>query len=439
MGDARRTAFDILNRVERDGAYSNLLLKETLAGSDLDARDAAFAHSLVSGVLERLYTLDYLLSLCLKQPLKKLKPQVLTILRMGAFQMLFMEKVPASAAVNESVGLAKKSGSAFAAGLVNAVLRSVHKNGVVCPNKDENSLEYYKVRYSYPIETVRMFIDSYGEPTAESIMESSLGRPFTYGSLNTLKTDFDGLRAVLPGTGAEIEPMVFPETAFALSYQGNVAELNTFRQGLFYVQDLSSQICAAAVAPQPGHTVLDVCAAPGGKSFHLAIAMQNKGQVIACDIHEHKIRLLEEGARRLGVEILHARLRDALSETDVLPESDRVLCDVPCSGFGVAGRKPEIKYKPLGAIAELPALQLAILKNSARFVKTGGILTYSTCTLNPAENDGVCERFLQESPLFRQVCTLPQLPNRPEGKSLTIFPHMFHSDGFFIAQFERMG
>lgn len=438
MDKVRYAAFQILNRIERDQAYSNLLLNEYFSDLDFDARDSAFLNNLVRGVLERLFALDYALSLCLKQPLKKLKPQVLTILRLGAFQILYMEKVPVSAAVNESVKLSKKTGSAFASGLINGVLRNVVRNGEVYPDKNENKIRYLSVRYSFPEKTVEMLLDAYGEEKTLDILESSLEKTTVYGRVNRLKTDFNTLKVSLAKKDIIIDEQVFPQDAFVFKSPVALSLLQEFNEGLFYIQDLSSQICAAAIAAEAGERVLDVCAAPGGKSFLLAMKMENEGTVISCDIHEHKIELIKKGASRLGLENINTLLRDALSKEDDLPLADHVLCDVPCSGFGVVGRKPEIKYKSLDSLEGLPEIQLEILKNSSRFVKAGGSLTYSTCTLNPKENEDVCREFLTLSPEFKQLKVLPQLEGRGGEKSLNIFPSMFSSDGFFIAQFERI-
>ncbi len=420
----RQTAFRVLHRIEHDRAYSNLALDAELKQSG-GGGSAAFVTALVYGVTERKITLDYILSDFLKQPIKKLRPEVLTILRMGVYQIRFMDKIPVSAAVNESVKLAKKNGCAYASGLVNSVLRKVAAGKTVYP--DESDFEnYLSIRYSCPPSLVSHYIRDYGTADAEGILASSLGTAETVVRVNTLKTDAAALRALLKAEGIESENGKAEHTLI-LKGGGALEATEAYKQGLFHVQDTASALCVSSLSPQPGETVADVCAAPGGKTFTIAQQMQNHGKIFAFDLYAHRVRLIADGAQRLGISIINAQRHDA---SEPFPGSigtaDRVLCDVPCSGLGTIRRKPEIRYKDLAFIDNLTHLQYNILINASKIVKTGGVLVYSTCTLNRAENDAVCDRFLAEHPDF---CKLDDYR--------TLMPHKDGTDGFFFARFGR--
>lgn len=437
MKKARQIAFEALNKIERDKSYSNLTLDSILYSANLSKAEGSLVSALVYGVLERTITLDYCLSRQLKQPLKKLKPQVLTALRIGTYQLLFMDKIPHSAAVNESVILVKLNGCAFASGLTNAVLRAVARDGIVLPDESDK-LEFYSVKYSFPKWLIKLWIESYGEENAVGIMESCAGRPPLTVRVNTLKTTLNQLVSALSGDGITATNVDGIENALNLEKCGSVEQLLAFKDGLFHVQDGASQLCAAALDAKPGDTVLDLCSAPGGKAFTCAQRMQNKGRIIACDIHSHRLALIKEGANRLGVEIIDVKRCDAAAFGGDMPQADRVLCDVPCSGLGIVRRKPEIRFKNAAEIEKLPELQLAILSNAARYVKMGGRLVYSTCALNPKENEEVCARFLAKYDDFSAVDISELAPNAySKDSTLTLMPHITNTDGFFIAVFER--
>ena len=436
MKNARQTAFDILSKIQKDSSYSNLTIDSFLASVCFDEVDSAFVSALVYGVLESSFTLDYQLAANLKQPLKKLKPQVLTVLRLGAYQLLFMDKVPESAAVNESVKLIKANCCSFASGLVNAVLRNVAKKGLCLPDESDKTF-YYSVKYSFPQELVKFWIKSYGEENTVGIMESCSGRPPLIVRANTLKVTADELTSTLKNEGIESKSSVVTDS-LELGKCGSVERLKSFADGLFHVQDAASQFCIAALDPQPGETILDLCAAPGGKSFTVAERMNNTGKIIACDIHNHRLDLIKSGAARLGITNIECIVNDAAVYNENLPMADRVLCDVPCSGLGIVRRKPEIRCKPLDTLKELPPVQGKILDTASRYVKNGGTLVYSTCALNPKENENVCKSFLESHPDFKS-----KLPSFAcEGMFIrdgfiTLMPHINGTDGFFIAVFER--
>ena len=416
----RQLALDTLIKVIQDTSYSNIAVQHALKDEKLKPVDKGFYTALVYGVLERKITLDYQLSLYLKKPLKKLHPTVYTILLLGAYQILYMEKVPIHAAVNESVKLSKKNKVGFASGMINAVLRKIEKNGIKYP--ESKNMEFnYSVIYSCPGPLVNLFIKSYGLEDALKIMESGLKVPPVSVRVNTVKTDTESLMKTLSLEGVEAKKHDVIEDALILKDTGSVTELESFKKGLFHVQDISSQFCCAALDPKPGETIVDVCAAPGGKTFTIAERMEGKGTVYSFDLYDQRVKLINDGAKRLGLANVKACVQDASKEEETSIVADRVLCDVPCSGLGIIGRKPEIRFKDFSEIDNLPDLQYAILCNSIRYLRNDGILVYSTCTLNPKENIEVCERFVREHPSFEIK------------ESRTLLPHKDNCDGFFVA------
>ncbi len=434
----RQKAFEILLKIHISDAYSNLVLDTYLQKDNLDSRDRAFVSALVYGVCERQLTLDYNLSHYLKQPIKKLKPEVLVALRMGAYQLLFMDKIPHSAAINESVNLVKANKSAFASGLVNAVLRNISRNGLKLP--DEKDDKYFSVKYSCPQWLVDMWSDAYGNENAESILRCSLGEVPIYIRVNTLKTDADSLISLLKEEGVDAEKCDSMNDALVLRKQGSVENLQAFRNGLFHVQDLSSQLCCKVLDAKPGDNVLDVCSAPGGKAFTISQYMSDNGSITACDIYESRVNLISDGASRLGISCVKPCVSDATQFNEHFTKYDKVLCDAPCSGLGIVRRKPEIKYKSAQDIDKLHNLQYLILCITSKYVKNNGTLVYSTCSLNPGENVDVCRRFLSDNKDF-ELCDISDVSNFGiiQDNMLTVIPSNKDTDGFFIAKFVRKG
>lgn len=420
----RQTAFQILNRIERGNAYSNLVLDAQLKQSG-SADGSAFITALVYGVTERKITLDYILASFLRQPIKKLRPEVLTVLRMGVYQLKYMDKIPESAAVNESVKLVKKNGCAYAAGLVNSVLRKAAARETDYPDKSD-FIKYLSIRYSCPPSLVSHYIHDYGEEDAEGILASSVGAAATVLRVNTLKTDTAHLQEILEFQGIATERGMLENTLVVKS-GGAISACKAYADGLFHVQDFASAYCVQALDLQPGHIFADVCAAPGGKTFTAAQIMQNRGKIYAFDLYSQRVNLIADGARRLGISILETSVHDAAEAfTELQGQADRVLCDVPCSGLGTIRRKPEIRYKDLSFVDNLTELQYNILINTSKILKAGGIMVYSTCTLNRAENEAVCERFLEENADFERICDYR-----------TLLPHKDGTDGFFFARLRR--
>ncbi len=433
MQNFREIAFDALNKIEKDEAYSNIALDFSLSKITADTRDRAFVSSLFYGVIERKITLDYQLSLYLSKPIGKLKAEVLTLLRMGAYQILFMDRVPASAAINESVKISKKKGHSYASGLINAVLRKIDQNGLKLPS-EENYSEYMSVRYSCPEWLINKWVKEYGKDDTTAILESALGSSDIYIKVNHLKTNEDTLIELLSEEGITAEKAI-TEYCLKIDLKGkSVERLDSFKKGLFHVQDAACQLCVKALNAKEGNTIFDLCAAPGGKSYSIAENMNNIGRVLSFDIHKHRVDLIKNGAERLGLTCIEAFEGNATIFNSNLGSADAVLCDVPCSGFGIIGKKPEIKYKNPDEIKGLPALQLEILKNGANYVKKGGRLVYSTCTLSHSENQKVCKKFLEADNRFVQVKPLPEYSDE---LNLTLTPHKDKTDGFFVACFER--
>ena len=359
---ARQIAFEILLKIEKDKAYSNLAIDSAVKAFCPDSTDCAFISRLVYGVTERKITLDYIISGCLSQPISKLKKEVLVILRLGTYQLVFSDKIPASAAVNESVKLAKNNKCGFATGLVNAVLRKVANDGFTIP-EDTDNVKRISVLYSAPEELVKFLSYHYGESNAEEFLKAALQPKKIMIRVNTVKTTPEELKFLLEKEGVGVNETSVPN-AFQINVNKAVYELESYKKGLFHVEDISSQLCIEALAPFENCTMIDVCAAPGGKSFTAAEYMNNKGVLFSCDIYESRTDLIKEGAERLGLDCIKPFVNDASQFNENFPKADRVLCDVPCSGMGIISKKPEIKYKKLDDIKELLPIQRKILETA---------------------------------------------------------------------------
>ncbi len=433
---ARQIAFEILLKIEKDKAYSNLAVDSAIKASGRDSTDCAFISRLVYGVTERKITLDYILSKHMNISPKKTKTEVMVILRMGVYQIIFSDKIPDSAAVNESVKLTKDNKCAFASGLVNAVLRKVSAEGFVLPDNMDSDTRI-SVLYSAPLELVRFLVYHYGKENAEGFLRSALEPKRIFIRVNNTCISSEDLKKALETEGVTVSDTNL-ENCLEIKINGAVYELEAYKKGLFHVEDVSSQLCIKALEPFEGCTAIDICAAPGGKSFTIAEHMNNKGALYSCDIYESRTDLIKEGAERLGLTCIKPSVNDATVFNDEFPQADRVLCDVPCSGMGIIAKKPEIKYKKLDDIKELIPIQKQILDTSAEYVKKGGRLVYSTCSVNPNENRKVCDAFLKTHTDFVSVKALPEVERTvDEGDYLTLMLHKNDCDGFFIAVFER--
>ncbi len=433
---ARQIAFEILLKIEKDKAFSNLAVDSAVKAYNPDSTDCAFISRLVYGVTERRLTLDYIISHNLQQPINKLKKDVLVILRLGVYQIIFSDKIPTSAAVNESVKLAKANKCHYASGLVNAVLRKVGDEGFNLSD-DLSNTEKISILYSAPEELVKFLSYHYGEENAEAFLKSALEPKKIFIRVNTVKINGEDLKNLLQNEGVVVKDTVLAD-AFEIEVNKAVYELEAYKKGFFHVEDISSQLCVEALSPKKNAVTLDVCAAPGGKTFTLAQYMGNEGEIYSCDIYESRVKLIKDGAERLGLSCIKAMVNDATAFNPRIPKCDYVLCDVPCSGLGIIGKKPEIKYKKLDEIKELLPIQRNILETTSSYVKKGGRLVYSTCSVNPNENRKICDAFLKEHEDFYTVKALPHIERTvDEGDYLTLMMHKNNCDGFFIAVFER--
>ena len=432
---SRQAAYKALLAVIKDNAFSPLALDSALKAS-LSPKDRSLVTALVYGSIEKKILIDYNLNLYLNKPASALKPQVYSSLLLGAYQILFMNSIPASAAVNQSVEIIKSENFAFFASLANAVLRRVSENGLKYP-ADETD-EGVAIKYSFPLWLFKKWEKNYGRDCALALMDSS-GKPAPVTiRLNTLRATPESLKEALRLDNALAENIDGFENAFNLKTSGPIEELSAYKQGLFHVQDLASAFLAKAVEPRENEIIFDLCSSPGGKAFTIAQQMNNKGKILAFDLYQSRVDLIASGKKRLGLDIIDPRLGDATIYNEYFGKADRVLCDVPCSGLGVIRRKPEIRFKTGDEIKNLPPLQLKILETGAKYVKDGGRLIYSTCALNPSENEKVCDSFLSKNPDFRKAEFLPGVTGHTNAHDyLTLMPHINNTDGFFIACFEK--
>ena len=425
MDANRRTSYQVLFEIEKNHAFSNLELNRQIGIGNPD--NPAWVRELVYGVLEQKIYLDYLLEHLIPKGLKGIKKQVLTLLRMGLYQLIFMDSVPAYAAIGETVKLAKKLAPGRD-GFVNGVLRGYERRGaeIPFPDREKDLTAYLSVRYSYAPWIVHLWISQYGAEKAEEMLAQGNSRPSISIRVNLTKTSRAALAAALREAGfiAE-EPDASERVLFVQG--GGLLETPMYQSGFFSVQDLASVLAAEALDALPGQTVLDLCAAPGGKTLAAAEIMENTGIVKAFDIYKHKLALIDAQAQRLGLTNIITEVQDGCVFQEKLAQTaDCVLVDGPCSGLGVIRRKPEIKYKVLTDDGrQLAEKQLAILENACRYVKEEGILVYSTCTVNRIENTDVTERFLKQHPEFVQLFARQFLPDTGE------------TDGFYICKMRK--
>ncbi len=458
----RALALTTLLSVER-GQYGNIAVDTVLRRHDLSAADRGLYTTLVYGVIERRVTLDFLLSLHVSRPITELDDTVHTALLMGLYQLIYLDRVPDHAALSETVDLVPRRVSGF----VNAVLRtylryesnlSPRADGTPAPREDQLltpddwiaryptlANEPYlamSVAYGVPVALCRTFADALGERT-EAVLAAFGDKPPVTLRVNPLRGDIASVKESLRAAGMTVTDGLYVPHALRV-HNGVPTATDDFRGGAYFVQDEASQICVNVLDAQPGDIVVDTCACPGSKSFGLALNMENRGTVFSFDLHKSKLSLVTANAERLGISIIRAAERDARTpDSDLVGKCDRVLCDVPCSGLGVIAKKPEIRHKDLSESARLPAIQAAILEASATYLKSGGVLVYSTCTVLPSENEQVVSAFLTAHPEFEpddfmvpahdarvsDVCS-------SDGMA-TLLPDKNHTDGFFIARLRR--
>lgn len=426
--NARKEALLVLDRVMKSGSYSNIAVDTVLGKKDATEADRSLFCMLVYGVIERKITLDYIIDTLSTLPPSKIELTTRNLLRMGLYQLIYTDRIPAHAAVNETVSLCGTRSRGF----VNALLRSYlrGRESFPFPTADKDLLSYLSVTYSFPVPLCRKIREQYGEET-EEILASFSKAPGLSLRVNTLKISREELAARLAAKGCVPQPLENVPFGLSLS-EGSPRDIG-LEEGLCFVQDEASQISTAVLAADPGDTVIDMCACPGSKSFGAAMTMENKGRILSFDIHENKLSLVEKTAARLGISILETAAADGRVPRETLfGIADKIICDVPCSGYGVVAKKPEIRYKDPDDTRDLPAIGLAILSNAARYIKSGGRIVYSTCTIFREENEDNVRAFLEDHPDF-SLCPF-EVGNihAPQGM-ITLLPSRHGTDGFFIA------
>jgi len=436
----RRAALMALERFRRSGSWSDAVLDGIVQKCGMDRREAALASRLCYGVLQNMALCDFYIGSYSSVPPKKMEPKVLDILRISAYQILFLDKIPSRAAVNEGVKLCKSLGFGRASGLVNAVLRRLSENRDNLPEIPNNDpADYLSLRYSHPKWLTEELLREHGPEFTENFFRANNDEAPMTAQANTLKIDTPSLIKNLEAEGVAVSAHPWLENCVLLSGTGDLTELSSFKRGEFYIQDAAARLAVVAADPKPGQRVLDACAAPGGKSFAAAILMENSGEIIACDIHKSKLSRIENAARRLEIDIIYTRACDARRpDEDLHGSADIVIADVPCSGLGVIRKKPDIRYKNPRELAGLPDIQLDILKGLTPCVKPGGTLIYSTCTVRRQENEGVIEQFLNINTEFKpEAFKLPGPAGLAESGHITLWPHIHETDGFFICKLRK--
>ena len=443
MGSPREAALMTLMAMDRQKAWSDGYMQKAIRSAGLDRRDAALATRLCFGVLQNRLLLDFYLQQFSSMKLEKMESKVRNNLRIGLYQILFLDRVPASAAVSAAVELTKKhSRNPRAAGMVNGILRTLARRQDDLPSLDRSDrMGYLSLLYSHPRWLVKDLAGRLPESEVEALLQWDNGEPPVTVQVNTLRTTTEETAASLEGEEVSVLRHPWLPDCLILSSTGDLTQRSAYRKGLLYAQDPAARLAVLALAPRPGDRVLDACAAPGGKSFAAALAMEDRGEIVSCDIHSHKAALIEAGAGRLGLNVISARVQDGRT---FRPQwegyFDAVLADVPCSGLGVIRKKPEIRYKSPGSLAGLPRIQLDILENVSRYVRPGGTLVYATCTLLEAENEGVADAFLAAHPEFSaEPFSVPGPLGTVESGRCTLWPQRLGTDGFFLAKFRRGG
>lgn len=411
MKNSRQIAFEILYKIFYNDAYSNIAVDSALS----DVKEGkAFITRIVYGVVERKLTLDYIISKYCSKP----KPKVLIILRMGVYQLYFMDKVKSCTAVDECVKLAKSNGLNFYSKLINAVLHNVNDNRI-----DIYEIEDLSIKYSVPKHLINMWYKAYGETAVNNFLPCFNEKAPAFAVPNTLFVDKEELQYEFFAEDIQSE---IKEDIVVITSNFDISSSKAYNNGLYHIEDLSCYKAVKALEPKENDVVLDVCSAPGGKAFTCAELMHNKGRVYACDIYEKRVNLIKEGAERLGLSCITPLVNDASVFNNNFPLADKIICDVPCSGFGIIRRKPEIRYKDLDSIKNLPDIQYKILQTSSKYLKQNGRMLYSTCTLNKRENEQVAEKFVHNNQNFRIM------------EMKTIFPSENEGDGFFYSVIERI-
>lgn len=434
----RDIAYNILYEINNNKAYSNIIINKKV--NKLDKKDDSFIRELVYGVIENKIYLDYVISKFSKIKLKKISPAVKDILRLGIYQIIFLDKVPDSAACNESVKLTKKHSHKGTYGFVNGTLRNIsrNKNKIELPDKEKNPVEYLSIKFSHPEWLVKRWLKDFGYNFTKDLCQCNNAKPEFIIRTNTLKTSREDLIKKLEIKDFIVSNTIYANDGILIKNPSRITDIEEYKKGLFTIQDESSMLVAQIMDPKEGSFVVDLCSAPGGKATHIAQIMNNKGKVISRDIHKHKLKLIIDNTNRLGINIIDTEHSDALKLDNTLVDKvDYCLVDAPCSGFGIIRRKPEIKYnKTEDDINEINKIQYKILENASKYVKKGGVIIYSTCTIEKEENRNLVEKFLKNNTMFTLEKTGSILEKDNEG-IIELYPNIHGTDGFFIAKLKR--
>ncbi len=442
----REIAAEALVAILKEEGYNTAVLRKKLRQNGaMPKKDRAFVTEVVNGCLRNLYYIDFVINNVSKLKTEKMKPWILAVLRTAVYQFFFMN-VPENALCNEAVNLVKKRGLSKLAGFTNGVLRNIirQKDTILLPKEWENPVEYLSLKYSHPQWLLKMWLhDKEYEFVKALCKENNTAADVTIVT-NPLHSTNEELKRELEQEGICTKAGYHYDMALHLSKTSDMGRLDCFLQGKFHVQDESSVTAVTVLAPQKGDVILDMCAAPGGKSFLMAEKMDNEGSIYCCDVYEHKLELLEEGAKRLGIAIINTRLQNGSVYQPMFQNFfDKVLVDAPCSGLGLIRKKPDIRLKKTGKdIDSIVLLQRQILEQAAKYVKKGGILVYSTCTLCKKENEKNIEWFLEQYPNYKTEDITPFLPDSIHSETtkmgyITLYPHIHHTDGFFICRLKR--
>ncbi|WAW14232.1 16S rRNA (cytosine(967)-C(5))-methyltransferase RsmB [Peptostreptococcus equinus] len=444
---ARKLAYRVLMDIEINKNYSNISLNSFLRDSKLNDSDRGFTTELVYGVLENKIYLDYIINQYSKIKVKKMAHSVKIVLRMGVYQLIFLQGSKDYASINESVKIIKKI-DYKSSGFVNAVLRNIARDKEKIRVLKEDSIENISIKYSFERWIVEKLVEQYGFNEAIDIVKSLSLKPRIYLRINMLKKNefnsFEDLKkyiiSELEKEKISVREVEDVNEALEVENIKSIEDNILFRNGYISVQDLSSMMVAKALNPNKDVKVLDVCAAPGGKSMHICEMLENSGQVISCDIYKHKIKLIKSYVKRLGVKNNICSISDALKlDQNKLDSFDYILCDVPCSGMGIVRRKPEIKYKKEEDLQELPKIQYNILENASKYLKKGGVIIYSTCTIFKEENIDIINKFLENNKEFElDIINNLEFINKYENAYINILPNKVKMDGFFICRMKKI-
>ena len=439
--NAREIAYKVLLDIEKNNNYSNMAINKYFKDVKLSNQDRGLATEIIYGVIENKYYIDYMIDKLSKVKTNKMEIYVKTLLRMGVYQIMFLNSISDYAAVNETVNLAKKKNSKVS-GFINGILRNViRQKEEIGKVKTKDDIEYLAIKYSYDKWMIKNWIAHFGKEFTEELVEANNERPNIYLRTNSLKITRGELIEKLAEQNIKAEKVNVVEEAIKVEHLKDIENNKLYKEGLFTVQDISSMLVGKVMNPKENSLILDVCSAPGGKTTHMATLMNNTGQVVSRDIYDHKLKLIKASANRLGLTNIDAQEFDGMKlDRESIAKFDYVLADVPCSGLGIIRRKPEIKYKEKEEFRELPPIQKKILENAAKYVKVGGTLIYSTCTIQDNENINVVNEFLQKYKNF-ELAPIKEvnvdLDNQEKGY-MKIYPNVHDMDGFFISKLIRV-